>query len=31
MKEDFDLKNAAFKDFLKDAFNAFTKHEGTQQ
>jgi len=31
MKEDFDLKNAAFKDFLKDAFKAFTKQESAQQ
>lgn len=30
MKKDFELKNTAFLDFLKDAFKAFTKQEAVQ-
>lgn len=30
MKEDFDLKSKVFREFLKDAFKAFTKQESTQ-
>jgi hypothetical protein len=30
MKEDFNIKSPAFREFLKEAFKAFTKQESTQ-
>lgn len=30
MKEDFDLQGTAFREFLEEAFNAFTKREGAE-